>query len=150
MPMTHHTRGKEETESSKSFTSSLWPLRPSEVVNCFSWPVWRANTCRLTFCCFYGATLKKNAVILNCSDAASVWTSWHLLRTTVVPGHTNHQCTESKLATWLLKNGGGLGIIWQSLDGTGTLLFPTDFTAASIFIMVPSSCCPLAIMSPSE
>lgn len=39
--MTHQTRGKVETVSSNSFTSSLWPLRLSEVVKYFTSPIWK-------------------------------------------------------------------------------------------------------------
>lgn len=39
--MTHQTRGKVETLSSNSFTSSLWPLRLSEVVKYFNSPIWK-------------------------------------------------------------------------------------------------------------
>lgn len=39
--VTHQTSGKEETESSKSFTSSRCPSRLSDVVNCFGSPIWK-------------------------------------------------------------------------------------------------------------
>lgn len=39
--MTHQRRGKVETVSSNSFTSSLWPLRLSEVVKYFTSPIWK-------------------------------------------------------------------------------------------------------------